>query len=79
MAYENGRYINRYEAKMKGKRRDKKRHAFYWNNKWWQYLSHNSNVRKYYHKEGNRLVRRYKDFIPNGKFYKKLYDDWWWD
>lgn len=44
----------------------------------WDYFSHARwYPKKAIRTDGNRAVRRYKDYIPNGCSYKKIYDVMW--
>lgn len=81
MAYENGRKINRYANKTKGKRIQKNRQSSkqrcwngcgdYWNA---VYLS---GSRTYAKRETNRLIRRTVGNIPSNAGYRKMFDyDW---
>lgn len=39
--------------------------------------NHKGNRYKFYKKQANKAVRRYKGIISNGCSYKKIYDYWW--
>lgn len=74
MAYENGRWVNRFSAKRITKLRRKKSRFWYWNdNKPWQRL-YLSGCRRYAKNQTNRKIRQTRGDIPNGGGYRKMWD-----